>query len=193
MLIKIDDNFPNSWKIFAAAEHLGPYSTGRILAVWLEMASRCVQENTQVFPLVMAATLRHDKRPMRVIEAMARPCSLMPGGAQEYGLLERVSGGYWMFDLKTEGSRRDGPSRPSMQPMLPRVIERWGARCVYCRVESEALQVDHIIPVCQGGGDELDNLAPACERCNKRKGGRTATEFGYPEVEMFAKVFSTVL
>jgi 5-methylcytosine-specific restriction endonuclease McrA len=44
--------------------------------------------------------------------------------------------------------------------------------CAYCGVRP-ATVVDHILPVSKGG-DMYDraNLAPACKRCNDRKGSR---------------------
>jgi 5-methylcytosine-specific restriction endonuclease McrA len=33
--------------------------------------------------------------------------------------------------------------------------------------------VDHVIPVCQGGGTTWQNLVACCLACNQRKGGRT--------------------
>jgi len=34
------------------------------------------------------------------------------------------------------------------------------------------LHIDHLIPLCQGGPDTLDNMVPSCSGCNLRKGGR---------------------
>lgn len=52
-----------------------------------------------------------------------------------------------------------------------------GARCRYCG-GGEYLAVDHVVPRCQGGGDELSNLVVACKSCNSRKGGRTPEQAG---------------
>lgn len=53
-----------------------------------------------------------------------------------------------------------------------------GNCCEYCRVsEADRLsrfQIDHIIPVKHGGGDEVDNLCLACLRCNSFKGPNVA-------------------
>ncbi len=47
-------------------------------------------------------------------------------------------------------------------------------RCEYCRLPQHAvdgvLQVEHIIARQHGGGDELTNLALACDQCNLHKG-----------------------
>lgn len=34
------------------------------------------------------------------------------------------------------------------------------------------LHVDHIVPVCAGGDNDVDNLTTACDACNLGKGGR---------------------
>jgi 5-methylcytosine-specific restriction endonuclease McrA len=51
-------------------------------------------------------------------------------------------------------------------------------RCAYCGREVERLTPDHVIPLSQGGSNTLSNIVPACESCNKRKGGRTPEESG---------------
>jgi len=35
------------------------------------------------------------------------------------------------------------------------------------------LEIDHVIPVCQGGTNDDENLIVACEDCNRGKGGKT--------------------
>ena len=56
------------------------------------------------------------------------------------------------------------------------VRARAKARCQYCLMH-ESLQgatfhVEHIIPHCQGGRSELENLALACPGCNLHKASR---------------------
>ena len=45
-------------------------------------------------------------------------------------------------------------------------------RCVYCGMEAERLQLDHVIPIVSGGSSETKNLIPACKSCNASKGKR---------------------
>ena len=40
--------------------------------------------------------------------------------------------------------------------------------CTYCGA-SPAAGVDHVVPFAKGGSNELDNLAPSCLSCNRRK------------------------
>jgi hypothetical protein len=39
------------------------------------------------------------------------------------------------------------------------------------------MQVDHIVPLCKGGADDIDNMAPSCRSCNHFKGGSTLESF----------------
>jgi 5-methylcytosine-specific restriction endonuclease McrA len=52
-------------------------------------------------------------------------------------------------------------------------------RCLYCKrkLTMRTLEMDHLIPIMRGGKHELKNLAPACRRCNARKGTMTKKEF----------------
>jgi hypothetical protein len=53
------------------------------------------------------------------------------------------------------------------------VADRAGHRCEYCHAPESIFnfpfEVEHIVPVSRGGGDEPDNLALACRACNLRK------------------------
>jgi len=71
------------------------------------------------------------------------------------------------------------PRVPGWGDIREAVLERDSYQCQYCG--AEANHVDHIIPRCQGGSDDLDNLVAACEHCNCSKGGRTPEE---AEMEM---------
>lgn len=48
--------------------------------------------------------------------------------------------------------------------------------CEYCHTAEQwqyvPFTVDHIVPISQGGGGTLDNLALACFHCNRRKADR---------------------
>jgi 5-methylcytosine-specific restriction endonuclease McrA len=51
-----------------------------------------------------------------------------------------------------------------------------GNVCIYCG-EERPLVADHDVPVARGGTSSIDNLLPACQPCNARKGTRTAREY----------------
>jgi hypothetical protein len=67
------------------------------------------------------------------------------------------------------------------------LLEKFGRRCAYCKVENVPMQIEHIVPRARGGSNRVSNLTLACEPCNLKKGARTAEEFGYPEVQRQAK------
>ena len=59
------------------------------------------------------------------------------------------------------------------------VAQRANYQCEYCRFHEAdfflSFEIDHIISVKHGGGNELDNLAYACPHCNNRKGSDMTT------------------
>lgn len=58
------------------------------------------------------------------------------------------------------------------------IFTRDGFTCRYCGKQSDSvtLHVDHIIPVCQGGTNDEENLITACIECNQGKAGRTISQ-----------------
>ena len=46
--------------------------------------------------------------------------------------------------------------------------------CAYCG--RRATSVDHVLPRCKGGQDEMTNLVACCSKCNRVKSGRTLQE-----------------
>lgn len=51
------------------------------------------------------------------------------------------------------------------------VFKRDGFLCGYCgsHPPDAILEVDHVVPVAEGGGNEMDNLITACFACNRGK------------------------
>lgn len=48
--------------------------------------------------------------------------------------------------------------------------ERYGQRCVYCGCYiGDDFTIDHVIPQCRGGTNNIDNLVISCIDCNKEK------------------------
>lgn len=58
------------------------------------------------------------------------------------------------------------------------IKEFFNHRCAYCGRENIQLEREHVVPVSQGGGLTVDNIVPACRKCNNRKGDRTPEEAG---------------
>jgi hypothetical protein len=69
-----------------------------------------------------------------------------------------------------------------VNPLYPNVAERAKERCEYCRAPERvfnfAFEVEHIVPRAAGGGDDLGNLALACEACNLYK---SDVQFGHDD------------
>lgn len=57
------------------------------------------------------------------------------------------------------------------------VLERDNFRCRYCgaSADDEALVLDHVVSVADGGSSDMDNLVAACQPCNAGKGRRSLT------------------
>jgi len=53
------------------------------------------------------------------------------------------------------------------------VFKRDNFTCQYCsrKPPKVPLECDHIVPVCKGGNNTIDNLITACFDCNRGKGG----------------------
>jgi 5-methylcytosine-specific restriction endonuclease McrA len=57
-----------------------------------------------------------------------------------------------------------------------------GYRCSYCGQKSDALQMDHVVPVSKGGSHNAENITPACASCNQSKGNRSLIKFLYNKI-----------
>lgn len=46
--------------------------------------------------------------------------------------------------------------------------------CAYCQIslDSQPYHVDHVIPLCKGGGNGVDNICLACPSCNLSNAGQ---------------------
>lgn len=72
------------------------------------------------------------------------------------------------------GAARRKPIRPSDRHA---VLMRDGGKCVICgrgprEGDRVKLEVDHIVAVARGGGNEIANLRTLCAECNRGKGDR---------------------
>lgn len=57
-----------------------------------------------------------------------------------------------------------------------RAKEYFGYKCAYCGKQG-ALTKEHVVPVSKGGGFTVDNIIPACPRCNYSKNNRDLEEW----------------
>lgn len=80
--------------------------------------------------------------------------------------------------------------RSTIQPRVRmQALIHSGHRCIYCGVTSleEKLQVDHVIPVYEGGTDDIGNLVVACRACNIGKGRNLILETTDGDVGLYVK------
>lgn len=62
------------------------------------------------------------------------------------------------------------------------VINSGNKRCRHC-FSKDNLVVDHIIPVCKGGNNSLNNLQRLCQKCNSEKGAHVNVPYrGYGQM-----------
>ena len=55
-------------------------------------------------------------------------------------------------------------------------LSRWNnsgkSCCAYCGIQTEQLEKDHVIPFAKGGRATVNNILPACKRCNTAKNNK---------------------
>lgn len=76
--------------------------------------------------------------------------------------------------------RQPGASRvysPEFERNKSELLRSHSGRCFYCEQESDAFEIDHVLPVVRGGGDNLENLVVACRKCNRSKGSKLVSEW----------------
>lgn len=69
--------------------------------------------------------------------------------------------------------------KPISKELRQLVYNKCNGHCAYCGCELEYkdMQVDHVLAVGRGGGNELENLLPACRQCNYDKHTKSIEEF----------------
>jgi len=78
-----------------------------------------------------------------------------------------------------------------MNPLYPEVSHRAAHRCEYCHapevIFNFPFEVEHVIPICHNGSDELSNLALACRSCNIHKASHLTglEELSQKEIGLF--------
>lgn len=58
-----------------------------------------------------------------------------------------------------------------------RILAAFEYKCAYCGDDRRSLIREHMTPRSRGGGDELENMVPACGTCNGQKSDRTPLEW----------------
>lgn len=70
-------------------------------------------------------------------------------------------------------------------------LEEFDFRCAYCldQFPEDALWLEHIVGIKEGGTHRIENVVPACQLCNQQKGDKTLWEFKQITVEeLFQRV-----
>ncbi len=49
------------------------------------------------------------------------------------------------------------------------ILRKFNHRCAYCG-SSDDVGLDHVVPLCNGGGTTFTNVVPCCVDCGRRKG-----------------------
>ncbi len=58
------------------------------------------------------------------------------------------------------------------------LVEVFNGHCAYCGIKPEGiLHMGHVIPIKSGGKHHIDNILPACPKCNQRKNALTFLMF----------------
>ena len=82
-----------------------------------------------------------------------------------------------LFELPKQSKHKNKPKKQRKhisKSIRHEVFKRDDYKCVECGASNKEtrLHIDHIVPVAQGGSDELDNLQTLCEDCNLAKSDR---------------------
>ena len=68
------------------------------------------------------------------------------------------------------------------------VFKRDNFKCFYCGVKPSdrddvILEIDHVLPVCEGGTNDIDNLVTSCKDCNRGKGKTKLNDKNYSSLK----------
>jgi hypothetical protein len=47
------------------------------------------------------------------------------------------------------------------------LLKKYDRRCAYCGVQGALIEADHRVPLSRGGKNTIENIVPACRRCNR--------------------------
>ena len=69
--------------------------------------------------------------------------------------------------------------KPISKARRTEIYEKYDGHCAYCGrlILPQEMQIDHIVPLANGGTNDFSNLHPACPLCNIFKGSRTLKSF----------------
>ncbi len=88
---------------------------------------------------------------------------------------ELIKKGQRLLKDKINNKKKNNNKRNPLDSRLRHeCFKRDGYKCLECGAtnKDKVLHCDHIVPVSQGGSDELDNLQTLCENCNLAKSNK---------------------
>lgn len=79
------------------------------------------------------------------------------------------------FKTAKNSARRYGAEGSHLPYQIIERFREYDQRCYYCTRElsimgENSFTLDHYIPLSRGGTNYIENIVPACKRCNKHKG-----------------------
>lgn len=156
--VKIDDGAPEHPKLIDLSD------AG--MALWIRALCYCARRrNDGLVPAGALRILSRAKSPAKVADELVK--------AKLWDVCD--AGGYMVCSIRDAWAFANDDTWSRAH--YPAVYVRDGNACRYCG-SSEVPTVDHVIPRCQGGSDELHNLVVACRGCNSKKSGRTPEQAG---------------
>lgn len=100
--------------------------------------------------------------------------------------------GYYPYDTEEDnicryGTEKNKERRKYSKEERKILYERSGGRCALCgrRLTLEEVTLDHILPISEGGCDDMNNLQIACFDCNQFKGNILPDEFMERVIRIF--------
>lgn len=82
----------------------------------------------------------------------------------------------WILAGQIRTARRRGNGGSYTREEWLNLVALYGGHCTYCGATGR-LGPDHIVPVVRGGTSDIENIVPACRRCNTSKGARPLIVF----------------
>lgn len=85
-------------------------------------------------------------------------------------------------DLNRRLLKRNADAKSKItSDIIARIIKKYDGKCAYCGKNCiKKYHIDHKIPLPKGGGNEFENLALSCPKCNLSKNDKTDVEYiGY--------------
>jgi hypothetical protein len=136
------------------------------------------EELMQAVANVWVVTLRQKGRRPRVSDMKKPECPLSGYTVmRRFGTWKKalIATSRWMGLPPAKRNLPGGSGTGRRKGMSDRtrylVLKRDRYICQMCHKAGGELEVDHIVPVCVGGSDAMNNLQALCTRCNRGKGG----------------------